>query len=72
MVLFQGAVGPMRHRSAARKRIPARTVKRMIVVSGRHVILLGDDATGQWTRTYGLAAPAKLAELIVGTLQPAG
>ena len=28
------------------------------------LVLLGNDATHQWTRAYGLAAPAKLAELI--------
>ncbi len=28
------------------------------------LVLLGDDAHHRWTRAYGLAAPAKLAELI--------
>jgi protein SCO1/2 len=28
------------------------------------LVLLGDDARHRWTRAYGLAAPAKLAELI--------
>lgn len=27
------------------------------------VVLIGNDATGEWTRAYGLAPPAKLAEL---------
>ena len=30
------------------------------------LVLLGNDARHQWTRAYGLAAPAKLAELIGG------
>lgn len=30
------------------------------------LVLLGNDARHQWTRAYGLAAPAKLAELIDG------
>jgi protein SCO1/2 len=28
------------------------------------LVLLGNDARGHWTRAYGLAAPARLAELI--------
>lgn len=31
------------------------------------VVLLGDDRAHRWTRAYGLAAPAKLAELIEET-----
>jgi hypothetical protein len=34
-------------------------------------VLLGNDARHQWTRAYGLAAPAKLAELIGGMAAPA-
>jgi protein SCO1/2 len=30
------------------------------------LVLVGNDAKGQWTRAYGLAAPAKVAELIDG------
>ena len=30
------------------------------------LVLLGNDARHQWTRAYGLAAPAKLADLISG------
>lgn len=30
------------------------------------LVLLGNDARHQWTRAYGLAAPAKLADLIGG------
>jgi len=30
------------------------------------LVLLGNDARHQWTRAYGLASPAKLAELIDG------
>ncbi len=30
------------------------------------ILLLGDDAHNHWTRTYGLAPPAKLAEMIDG------
>ena len=28
------------------------------------ILLLGDDARGEWTRAYGLAPPAKVAEMI--------
>ena len=35
------------------------------------LVLLGNDARHQWTRAYGLAAPAKLAELISGMATPA-
>ena len=35
------------------------------------LVLLGNDARHQWTRAYGLAAPAKLAELISGMAVPA-
>jgi protein SCO1 len=30
------------------------------------LVFVGNDAQGQWTRAYGLAAPAKIAELIDG------
>lgn len=30
------------------------------------LVLVGNDAKGEWTRAYGLAAPAKVAELIDG------
>lgn len=35
------------------------------------LVLLGNDARHQWTRAYGLAAPAKLADLIGGMAAPA-
>jgi protein SCO1/2 len=35
------------------------------------LVLLGDDARHRWTRAYGLAAPAKLAELIDQIAPPA-
>lgn len=35
------------------------------------LVLLGNDARHQWTRAYGLAAPAKLAELIDQMAAPA-
>lgn len=35
------------------------------------LVLVGNDAQGQWTRAYGLAAPAKVAELIDGMAAPA-
>lgn len=35
------------------------------------LVLIGNDARHQWTRAYGLAAPAKLAELIDGMAAPA-
>lgn len=35
------------------------------------LVLLGDDARHRWTRAYGLAAPAKLAELIDQIAAPA-
>jgi len=35
------------------------------------IVLLGDDAAGRWTRAYGLAAPAKLIELLDGLAAPA-
>ncbi len=35
------------------------------------LVLLGNDARHQWTRAYGLAAPAKLAELIGEMAAPA-
>jgi protein SCO1/2 len=35
------------------------------------LVLVGNDAKGQWTRAYGLAAPAKVAELIDGVAAPA-
>jgi protein SCO1 len=35
------------------------------------LVLVGNDALGQWTRAYGLAAPAKVAELIDGVAVPA-
>lgn len=46
-----------------------RLLKSLGVYSGlpdRHtpVVLVGDDASHQWTRAYGLAAPDKLADLI--------
>ena len=28
------------------------------------ILLLGDDSRGEWTRAYGLAPPAKVAEMI--------
>jgi len=34
------------------------------------LVLLGNDASHRWTRAYGLAAPAKLAELL-GQMSPA-
>ena len=30
----------------------------------RYGVLVGNDAAGEWTRTYGLAPPKKLADLI--------
>lgn len=35
------------------------------------LVLLGNDGRHQWTRAYGLASPAKLAELIDGMATPA-
>lgn len=35
------------------------------------LVLLGNDTRHQWTRAYGLAAPAKLEELIGGLAAPA-
>jgi protein SCO1/2 len=35
------------------------------------LVLLGDDARHRWTRAYGLAAPAKLAELLAQITQNA-
>lgn len=35
------------------------------------LVLLGNDARHQWTRAYGLAAPARLAELIGDMAAPA-
>jgi protein SCO1 len=35
------------------------------------LVLIGNDARHQWTRAYGLAAPAKLAELIDDMAAPA-
>jgi protein SCO1/2 len=35
------------------------------------LVLLGDDARHRWTRAYGLAPPAKLAELIEAMAAPA-
>jgi protein SCO1 len=35
------------------------------------LVLIGNDARHQWTRAYGLAAPAKLAELVGGMAAPA-
>ncbi|HSN88416.1 MAG TPA: SCO family protein [Thermoanaerobaculia bacterium] len=35
------------------------------------LVLVGNDAQGQWTRAYGLASPAKVAELIDGAAAPA-
>ena len=35
------------------------------------LVLMGNDARHQWTRAYGLAAPAKLADLISGMASPA-
>lgn len=35
------------------------------------LVLVGNDAKGEWTRAYGLAAPAKVAELIDGVAAPA-
>lgn len=35
------------------------------------LVLVGNDARHQWTRAYGLAAPAKVAELIDGMAAPA-
>jgi protein SCO1/2 len=34
------------------------------------LVLAGNDPKGQWTRAYGLAAPAKLVELIDGLAAP--
>jgi protein SCO1/2 len=34
------------------------------------LVLIGNDARHHWTRAYGLAAPAKLAELIDGMAAP--
>jgi protein SCO1 len=34
------------------------------------LVLVGNDARHQWTRAYGLAAPAKIAELIDGMAAP--
>lgn len=36
------------------------------------LVLLGNDAAHRWTRAYGLAPPAKLAELIRQTASPVG
>jgi len=36
------------------------------------LVLLGNDARHRWTRAYGLAPPAKLAELIDEIAAPAG
>ena len=35
------------------------------------LVLLGNDARHQWTRAYGLAAPAKLEDLISDMAAPA-
>ena len=35
------------------------------------LVLVGNDARGEWTRAYGLAAPAKLVELLDGMAAPA-
>ncbi|HSF44206.1 MAG TPA: SCO family protein [Thermoanaerobaculia bacterium] len=35
------------------------------------LVFVGNDAQGQWTRAYGLAAPAKVVELIDGVAAPA-
>lgn len=35
------------------------------------LVLVGNDARHQWTRAYGLAAPAKIAELLDGMAAPA-
>jgi cytochrome oxidase Cu insertion factor (SCO1/SenC/PrrC family) len=35
------------------------------------LVLAGNDPRGEWTRAYGLAAPAKLVELIDGLAAPA-
>src|SRR5262245_57068115 len=35
------------------------------------LVLMGNDARNQWTRAYGLAAPAKLADLISDMASPA-
>jgi protein SCO1/2 len=34
------------------------------------LLLLGDDATGRWTRAYGLAPPAKIVQLLDGLASP--
>ncbi len=36
------------------------------------IVLLGDDSSNHWTRTYGLAPPTKLAEMIDDMTQTAG
>jgi protein SCO1/2 len=28
------------------------------------IVLLGNDARGEWTRAYGLAPPARMAEIL--------
>jgi cytochrome oxidase Cu insertion factor (SCO1/SenC/PrrC family) len=35
------------------------------------IVLVGNDATGQWQRAYGLASPAKLAEIVTSMIAPA-
>jgi protein SCO1/2 len=35
------------------------------------LVLLGDDRAGRWTRAYGLAAPAKMVEILDGLAAPA-
>jgi cytochrome oxidase Cu insertion factor (SCO1/SenC/PrrC family) len=32
------------------------------------IVLVGNEATGQWTRVYGLAPPTKLAEMVTGLI----
>jgi protein SCO1/2 len=34
------------------------------------LVLLGDDRAGRWTRAYGLAAPAKMVEILDGLAAP--
>ena len=32
------------------------------------IVLIGSEASGEWTRAYGLAPPSKLAEIIAGVI----
>jgi protein SCO1/2 len=57
---------------------PADRVQRALVALGgavaskethTPVVLLGNEATGEWTRAYGLSSPARLAEQLDSLLQ---